>query len=213
MDGLAAWTPTRGTLQGAVLSPLLANLFLHPLDVPMAEHGIKMVRYADDFVLLCSDESQAQAALEQVRAWTEANGLVLHPDKTHVGNCMVPGQGLEFLGYPFEAGRRFVRRKSLQALKDRVRRKTKRTRGDNVAEIIADLNPTLRGWFGYFKHAHRTTFKTVDGFVRRRLRALLRKQSKRPGHGHCRADHTRRPNAFFAQRGLFTLHEAHVLAS
>ncbi len=70
----------------------------------------------------------------------------------------------------------------------------------------------LRGWFGYFKHAFRTTFPEVDGFVRRRLRALLRKQEKRPGGGHCPVDHKRWPNAFFAKEGLFALHTAHLMA-
>jgi hypothetical protein len=79
--------------------------------------------------------------------------------------------------------------------------------------VIAELNPILQGWFGYFKHAHRTTFRAVDGFVRRRLRAVLRKRDKRPGFGLTSGDHHRWPNAYFATHGLFTLHEAHVLAS
>jgi RNA-directed DNA polymerase len=136
------------------------------------------------------------------------NGLSLHPDKTHVGDCRQPGQGFDFLGYRFEAGRRQVRKKSLSRLKDGIRAKTRRTRGDSLARIVADLNPVLRGWFNYFKHAHPYTFEAVDGFVRRRLRALLRKQEKRPGFGRCRADQMRWNNAFFAAAGLFTLHTA-----
>lgn len=213
LDGLERWTPTGGTPQGAVLSPLLANVYLHPLDREMTEAGYRMVRYADDFVVLCRTPEEAQAALARVRAWMESNGLTLHPDKTRVGDCMEQGQGYEFLGYRFEGGRRWVRPKSLMALKDKIRRKTKRTRGESVARIIADLNPTLRGWFEYFKHAHRSTFRPIDGFVRRRLRALLRKQQKRPGQGRCYQDHRRWPNAFFAAHGLFTLFEAFALAS
>jgi RNA-directed DNA polymerase len=170
------------------------------------------VRYADDFVVLCRSREEAEAALAEVRDWVEANGLTLHPDKTHMGDCRRPGQGFEFLGYRFEAGRRWVRKKSLDRLKDKVRDKTRRTRGDSLACVIDDLNPKLRGWFGYFKHAHHTTFAEVDGFVRRRLRALLRKQEKRPGTGRCRDDQKRWPNAFFAGEGLFALHTAYLLA-
>lgn len=212
-DGLARWTPTSGTPQGAVISPLLANIYLHPLDREMQAAGHQMVRYADDFVVLCRSEADAQAALAQVRAWVEANGLSLHPEKTHLGDCRQKGQGFQFLGYRFEAGRRYVRSKSLNAIKERLRQRTRRTRGDSLVRVIADINPTLRGWFGYFKHARRTTFAALDGFVRRRLRALLRRQEKRPGAGHCAADHRRWSNAFFAKQGLFTLSAAHAAAS
>jgi len=210
---LERWTPTAGTPQGAVISPLLANLYLHPLDVKMSELGYRMVRYADDIVILCRSAPQAQAALQEVRAWIEENGLSLHPDKTHVGDCLEPGQGFEFLGYRFEAGRRRVRDKSLKGLKDKVRQKTRRTRGDSMRTIIEDLSPMLRGWFEYFKHAHRYTFSTLDGLIRRRLRAILRKQEKRPGMGRCYEDHRRWPNAYFANLGLFTMSQAHQHAS
>lgn len=213
ISDLDCWTPTGGTPQGAVISPLLANLYLHPLDRQMRALGYAMVRYADDFVILCRSEEEANAALEVVRRWVKANGLTLHPDKTHVGDCRVPGQGFDFLGYRFEAGRRWVRDKSFQALKARIRQRTPRTRGDSVERIIADLNPMLRGWYGYFKHAHRWTFPAVDGFVRRRLRAILRKQARRPGRGRCYADHRRWPNAYFAAHGLFTLTVVHAQAS
>jgi len=210
---LERWTPSGGTPQGAVVSPLLANIYLHALDCQMKQKGYRMVRYADDFVVLCRSAEQAQAALVEVKAWVEANGLSLNAEKTHVGDCRQEGQGFEFLGYRFEAGRRWVRRKSLKAIRDRIRMRAKRTRGDSLARIIADLNPTLRGWFNYFKHAHRTTFSGMDGFVRRRLRAILRKQEKRPGLGQCLDDHKRWPKAFFADMGLFTMTEAHALAS
>ena len=137
----AAGTPS----QGAVISPLLANLYLHPLDKLMQDTGVEMVRYADDFVILCEEETQAQKVLEQVRTWVKDNGLTLHPDKTHLGNCLEAGQGFEFLGYRFEGGKRFVRKRSLKALKDKIRRKTRRNRGDSMKTIVADLNPMLRG--------------------------------------------------------------------
>jgi RNA-directed DNA polymerase len=208
MSEAARWHPTAGTPQGAVLSPLLANLYLHPLDTLMEQGGWRMVRYADDFVILCESEAEAQAALAQVTAWVEANGLTLHPDKTRVGDCREPGQGFDFLGYRFEAGRRFVRDKSLRALKDKVREKTGRSRGDSLARIVADLNPMLRGWFGYFKHARPGLFRRLDQFIRRRLRAILRKQDKRPSMGRNWSDHVQWPNAFFADLGLFTLKTA-----
>jgi RNA-directed DNA polymerase len=211
---LARWTPTSGTPQGAVVSPLLANCYLHPLDACMAERGYRMVRYADDFVVLCTSEQQARAALQEMRDWSEANGLTLHPEKTHVVDAMQPGQGFDFLGYRFEAGRRWVRKKSLMKVRDRVRELTRRTRGDGLVKVIADLNPVLRGWFGYFKHACAATFPRLDGFVRRRLRSILRKQHGQPGRSsRARHDHQRWPNAFFAEQGLFTLQAAHAAAS
>jgi len=213
VKGLEHWKPTAGTPQGAVISPLLANLYLHPLDVKMSELGYRMVRYADDFVILCQNAPQAQAALEEVKVWVEENGLTLHPDKTHVGDCCVEGQGFEFLGYRFEAGRRWVRDKSLKGFKDKVREKTKRTRGVSLRTIIEDLTPMIRGWYGYFKNACKSTFQPLDGFIRRRLRSVLRKQEKRPGMGHCHDDHRRWPNAYFANMGLFTMATAHQRAS
>lgn len=208
LRGMERWTPVAGTPQGAVISPLLANIYLHPLDERMAALGHRMVRYADDFVVLCKSREAAEADLAEIRRWVAENGLALHPDKTHVGDCRQPGKGFEFLGYRFEAGRRWVRKKSLTRLKDSIRAKTKRTRGDSLTCIVADLNPVLRGWFGYFKHAHPYIFEAVDKLVRRRLRALLRKQEKRPGFGRCAADHRRWPNDFFAAAGLFALHTA-----
>ena len=212
MQEMARWTPTAGTPQGAVISPLLANLYLHPLDLLMEQSGRRMVRYADDFVILCRSEAEAIAALRQVEAWVAVNGLTLHPEKTRVGDSRQPGQGFEFLGYRFEAGRRLVRKKSLKALKDKVRNMTGRSRGDSLERIINDLNPMLRGWFGYFQHATPALFGVLDGFIRRRLRAILRKQEKRPGIGRCQADHQRWPNAFFATHGLFTLRLAYEQA-
>jgi RNA-directed DNA polymerase len=211
---LRRWTPASGTPQGAVISPLLANVYLHELDVRLRAGGWQMVRYADDFVVLCSTEQQARAALQAIGGWTTEVGLNLHPDKTHVGNCMLPGQGFEFLGYRFEAGRRTVRRKSLAALRDRIRQRTRRTSGDSLPSIVKSLNPVLRGWFGYFKHAHASTFKPIDAFMRRRLRSLLCKREGRSYvYNRSLSNHLRWPNAFFADLGLFTLHEAWVSAS
>jgi RNA-directed DNA polymerase len=212
MEDLKRWTPLSGSPQGAVISPLLANIYLHELDVEMREAGMVMLRYADDAVVLCRSREEAEAALARLRAWVNANGLTLHPDKTHVGDCRVAGQGFDFLGYRFEAGKRQVRKKSLMSLRDKIRARTKRNVGQSIDVVIASLNPMLKGWFAYFKHAHRFTFSSIDGFVRRRLRAILRRQEHRPGQGHCRHDHQRWPNAFFAKLGLFTMFEALSLA-
>jgi RNA-directed DNA polymerase len=208
LEGMDRWTPLQGSPQGAVISPLLANIYLHPLDRLMAERGDRMVRYADDFVILCRTREAAEAALAVVRDWVSKVGLSLHPEKTHVGDCRQPGQGFEFLGYRFEAGKRLVRKKSLAKLKDSIRAKTRRTCGHSCAGVIAALNPVLRGWFGYFKHAHPTTFTAIDGFVRRRIRALLLKQKKRVHIGIGTLIHTTWPNAYFANAGLFALHTA-----
>ena len=209
LKGMQRWRPTAGTPQGAVISPLLANIYLHPLDWRLQQQGYRMVRYADDFVVLCRSAEEAQAALSAVRLWVEQNGLELNAEKTHVGDCRVPGEGFEFLGYRFEAGRRWVRRKSLHALRDRIRDKTKRSCGQSLARIIAGLNPVLKGWFNYFKHVHPAVFAGVDGFVRRRLRSVLsmhlRKGCRR---GRSAVDHARWPNAYFAAAGLFTMVEA-----
>lgn len=209
LDGMKRWTPVSGTPQGAVISPLLANLYLHDLDQLLADQGYCMVRYADDFVVLCQSQVAADKARDTIAEWTQTQGLTLHPEKTHVGDCRQKGQGFEFLGYRFEAGRRWVRKKSLNSFKDRLRKATRRTRGRSLAFVIAELNPMLRGWFGYFKHAHGWTFTSLDGFIRRRLRAMLRRQQKRPGQGHNYEDHQRWSNAFFAAAGLFTLTTAH----
>ena len=208
LSGLDRWTPVAGTPQGAVISPLLANIYLDPLDRLLAEHGYPMVRYADDFVILTRSHVEAEAALALVKEWVTVNGLILHPDKTRIANCRKKGNGFEFLGYRFERGRRYVRKKSLDKLKETIREKTKRTRGQSLAFVIADLNRTLRGWFGYFKHAHPRIFSVLDKLIRRRLRAMLRRQTRRSGFGKARSDHQRWPNAYFANAGLFALHAA-----
>ncbi len=203
LDGASLWTPDAGTPQGAVLSPLLSNIYLDPLDHHMEKAGYEMVRYADDFVLLCKSESEAQQALALVREWTQAAGLTLHPDKTRIVDATQPG-GFDFLGYHFERGYKWPRKKSLNKLKDAIRAKTPRMRGENLSVIIADLNRTLRGWFEYFKHSHKTTFRPLDSWLRMRLRSILRWRSGRVGRGHG-WDNQRWPNAFFTEAGLFSL--------
>jgi RNA-directed DNA polymerase len=183
---------------------------LDPLDQQMARAGFEMVRYADDFVLLCRSEAEARRALERVQAWTAPAGLTLHPVKTRIVDARQPG-GFDFLGYHFERGLRWPRRKSLDKLKDTIRAQTRRRNGQSLHAVIANLNRSLAGWFEYFKHSHRPTFAMVDKWVRMRMRRLLRQRLD--GRGHHRGwDHLRWPNAFFHQRGLFSLACAPVLA-
>jgi RNA-directed DNA polymerase len=203
MDGMKCWTPTRGTPQGAVISPLLSNLYLDPLDHAMAERGFEMVRYADDFVILCRSEGEARDALAVVETWTAQAGLSLHPDKTRIVDATQPGGGFDFLGYHFERDRRWPRKKSLMKLKEAVRAKTHRANGQSLGQTITNVNRTLRGWYEYFQHSHWTWLRDLDKWVRMRLRSILRKRSGRRGRGRG-LDHHRWPNAFFDDQGLFS---------
>jgi len=209
LDGLREWTPEEGSPQGGCISPLLSNIYLNPLDHLMAQQGFEMVRYADDFVILCRSPEEAANALALVQQWTAEAGLKLHPEKTKIVDTQT--DVFDFLGYRFQRGRRYPRPKSLQKLKDAIRAKTKRTSGESLMKIINDLTPRLRGWFEYFKHSYRTTFSALDGWIRMRLRSLLRKRMGKRGRGRG-SDHHRWPNKFFADRGLYSLKTAHELA-
>lgn len=209
LDGLSTWTPEEGTPQGAVISPLLANIYLDPLDHAMAEQGFAMVRYADDFVIMCRSADDAQRALAAVQEWVAQANLHLHPTKTRIVH--VEQEGFDFLGYHFRGRQHWPRHKSLVKLRDTLRRKTHRTDGRSLRFIIADVNRTLWGWFGYFKHSLKTTFVSVDGWLRMRLRSILRRRAGRHGRGHG-ADHHRWPNGYFAEQGLLSLVRAHALA-
>lgn len=208
LDGLTQWNPIRGTPQGAVISPLLANIYLDPLDHHMEQQGFRMVRYADDFVILCRTREEAERALQMVQSWVAEAGLTLHPEKTRVVSTT---EGFDFLGYHFRGNNRWPRKKSLAKLKATIRAKTRRANGHSLKYIIADVNRTLIGWFGYFQHSIRSTFTGVDGWVRMRLRSILRK--RRGGRGRGRGtDHHRWPNSYFAKQGLWSLLAAHEKA-
>src|SRR5665213_833305 len=175
----------------------------------MASAGYEMVRYADDFVILCQTKEQAQAALEAVAAWTAQAGLTLHPEKTRIVDAQI--EPFECLGYRFERGRRWPRDKSMLKLRETIRGKTRRNDGRALSVIIADVNRSLRGWFGYFKHSYKTVFPGVDGWVRGRLRSVLRRRHKCRGKAKGR-DHQRWPNAYFAGEGFYSLKEAFARA-
>jgi RNA-directed DNA polymerase len=207
MESGQGWKPTeQGTPQGAVISPLLANLYLNPLDHLMAQGGRQMVRYADDFVILCGSEAEAREILEQLRQWVEQAGLTLHPTKTRIVDATQKG-GFDFLGYHFERGHRWPRRKSLDKFKEAIRQKTRRLRPGSMSSIILDVNRTVRGWFGYFQHSNLTTFIRLDGWVRGRLRTIERKRHRLQGRARGR-DHQRWPNDYFTFLGLISMASA-----
>lgn len=204
LEELKGWQPTeRGTPQGAVISPMLANLYLNPLDHEMARRGWAMVRYADDFVVLCRTREEAEAVLAWLREWTTGAGLTLHPTKTRI--VQVASEGFDFLGWHFRGDKKWPRKKSVQKLQDKLRPLTRRTNGRSLGEIIAKANPILRGWHGYFRESLPSGLSDMDGWLRRRLRAMLRKREKRPAFGLSKADHTKWPNRWFAAQGLFSL--------
>jgi len=210
MGTAEGWVPEEGTPQGAVISPLLSNIYLDALDQQMAKQGYEMIRYADDFVILCRSEAEARAVLAEVQAWTASAGLTLHPTKTRIVDARQTG-GFDFLGYHFAAGQRWPRAKSLGKLKDTIRGKTRRTYGQSLSAIITDVNRTMRGWFEYFQHSRRFAFEVLDSWVRMRLRSILRYREGRRGRGRG-TDHHRWPNVFFAEQGLLSLVAAHDLA-
>lgn len=209
MDGLKGWEATeQGTPQGAVISPLLSNLYLNPLDHLMAAQGYEMTRYADDFVVQCRSEAQAQKALEIIAQWAQDNGLTVHPTKTRIVDASQKG-GFDFLGYHFERGMKWPRQKSEDKFKETIRTKTRRKQGISMTEILIKLNPMLRGWYGYFQYSQRDELERLDGWIRMRLRSILRKHqgAKGPGRGN---DHVKWPNAYFDKLGLFRLARARV---
>ncbi|MGH3849154.1 MAG: group II intron reverse transcriptase/maturase [Pseudonocardiaceae bacterium] len=206
MEGTEVWKPEAGTPQGAVMSPLLANIYLDPLDHSMARRGTEMVRYADDFVLMCGSREEAEAALTALQTWVEGSGLELHPEKTRIVDARERG-GFDFLGYHFERGMRWPKPGSTKQFRRAIGAKTSRSRGDSLGTIITSVNPIIRGWYEYYKHGKVNTFDTMDGYVRGRLRSILRKRAGGRGRGRG-ADHQKWNNAFFDEHGLFTMKAA-----
>jgi RNA-directed DNA polymerase len=210
LEGMASWEPEEGTPQGGVISPLLANIYLHPLDRLLAGAGLEMVRYADDLVVLCGQAQEAPQALAAVQGWMESAGLSLQPQKTRIVDMNEVGSHFDFLGYRFWRGskgnlRRFVRPKSKTKLKDKLKPQTRRGTGRSLPAIITRINPVLRGWYGYFRQASVESLKEMDGWVRGRLRSILRKRERKL-RGRARGgDHQRWNNRYFAALGLFCL--------
>ena len=204
MESGKDWQPTeKGTPQGAVISPLLANIYLDPLDHLMEGRGWNMIRYADDFIILCESRAKAEQALAEVAAWVKEAELVLHPEKTRIVDASQPG-GFDFLGWHFERGWKWPRDKSVKRFKETIRKETKRTSGHCLPAIIGKLNPRLRGWLGYFAGSNGSIYTDIDKWLRMRLRSILRKRQKRKGRGRGK-DHQRYRIAYFADLGLISL--------
>jgi RNA-directed DNA polymerase len=187
-----------GTPQGGVISPLLANIYLHVLDTEFSRRGLgELVRYADDGVVLCRSAAQARAALDAIGEILASLGLRLHPDKTKVVDLRQGREGLDFLGCHFHArmsGRlweqkrmiryylhRWPSQRAMKRLRDKVRARTGRNRvGRDIRDVIADLNPLLRGWGNYFRTGNAAVkFRQADDYVVFRLRRLMIKKRGR----------------------------------
>jgi RNA-directed DNA polymerase len=214
MESGKEWQPTEtGTPQGAVISPILANIYLNSLDHLMAKAGKQMVRYADDFVVMCENETEANEVLEQLRHWVDKTGLILHPTKTRIVDASQKG-GFDFPGYHFERGYRWPRQKSLLKFRETIRAKTGRLRPGSMNAIVEEVNRTLKGWFEYFKHSNKWTFKDLDSWVRGRFRSILRSRHRQKGTGRGTITSSRKwPNAYFADLGLISLALARSKAS
>ena len=206
LEELRTWTPETGVPQGAVLSPVLANAYLNPLDHQMANLGYEMVRYADDFVILCRTLEEAQAALAIVQAWVSEQGLTLHPDKTRIVDYRE--ESFAFLGYSFRGRFRFPRAKSHEKFMDRIRELTPRKSGESLDLMIQRLNRTLRGWFHYFRHCFWNIYENYDARIRTRLRRMLLRRHRR--NPRRLTSQQRWPNAYFAEQGLFSLRAAQL---
>ncbi len=197
VDGVHERT-VAGTPQGGVISPLLANIYLHMLDTELARRNVgELVRYADDGVVLCRSAVQAEHALAAVGEILASLGLRLHPDKTKVVDLRGGEEGLDFLGCHFRArmsGRlweqrgivryylhRWPSQRAMARLRDKVRLRTGRNRsGMDIRDVIADLNPILRGWGNYFRTGNAATkFRQIDWYVVGRLHRLLVKKRGR----------------------------------
>jgi RNA-directed DNA polymerase len=164
----------------AVVSPLLANIYLDGLDWRIAKAGLQMVRYADDFVILCRTEQEAQRALALITEWMQGAELTLHPQKTKIVDA-TQRDGFEFLGYHFERGQKWARKKSEVKVREKLRARTRRNNGQSLKSIITGINPILRGWFNYFQYSKLNALQAMDGWIRGRLRSILRKRTKKKG--------------------------------
>lgn len=206
LEELREWTPVAGVPQGAVLSPVLSNLYLNPLDHQMANSGLQMVRYADDFVVLCRSEQEAELALSEIQQWVQAAGLTLHPTKTKIVDSRT--ESFAFLGYSFRGDQIHPRRESLAKMKARLVELTPRQRPGSIESIAKELNPILIGWFTYFRHCRWSVFTALDKKLRSRLRRLqLQRHRKNPAR---LPRQQRWPNDYFAKAGLWSLREAHL---
>ena len=181
---------TTGTPQGGVISPLLANIYLDAFDETWTRdwgHLGKLVRYADDLVVLCRSESQAREALSRIRELMGALRLTLHPQKTKLVELGIGKEGFDFLGCHFRIVRSHYRGKcylfrwpshrAMNAIREKVRSLTGRRRWagmKDIRDVIAVLNPVLRGWCNYFRTGNASRhFNSLDRFLASRLVRLI----------------------------------------
>jgi RNA-directed DNA polymerase len=216
MGSIEAEERDEGTPQGGVISPLLANIYLNPLDHLMSKSGHEMVRYADDMVILCPSAEAAENVLQKLREWSAQAGLELHPEKTKIVDMGQPKAHFDFLGYRFWRGKtsgrisRHIRPKSAKKLREAIKPHTRRCNGHSMSAIAQKLRPKLQGFYEYFKHASESSMSALDGWIRGRMRSILRKRAGRKGRGRG-LDHHRWPNSYFTKIGLFNLKEAREL--
>ena len=192
----------RGTPQGGVASPLLSNILLTPFDQEMRRKGYQLTRWADDWVVTCESAAEARAAIAAARRILEQLGVQLHPQKTRVVHVR---RGFEFLGYKIKRGKgqlrlspdqirsgikpgalyAYPREKSIRRFMDQVRALTRRRVPLQTKELIAELNPVIRGWGHYYKRAHvRGLFHQLDGWIVRRIRSHQFKRWRNRGWRH-----------------------------
>ena len=190
------WKATEeGTPQGGVISPLLANIYLNYFDEKMTKRGYKLVRFADDFVVLTKSERKAERALKVIKEIAEGElKLRLHPEKTVLTNFW---SGFVFLGFEFHHSEyKRPREKKVREFKDKVRDKTSRTRPQSVEVIIKELNAVIRGWGNYFKIGNiKGLFERLDKWIRMRIRTFIE------GRKTVRQNY-RLPNAVLKDKGL-----------
>lgn len=187
-----------GTPQGGVISPLLANIYLHAFDREMTRRGYQVVRYADDLVVLCKLERKAKRALEVCRQiLTEELMLTLNAEKTRIASFK---EGFDFLGFRLQSRFKKPRAKAVEGFKAKVRHLTRRQQGRNLDGVIEALNPVIRGWGNYFRRTNwRSDAGGMDAWIRRRLRSFIRKKAGVALQSY------RYPNAFFQKKGLVSL--------
>jgi RNA-directed DNA polymerase len=203
MEEMNIWYETTGTPQGGIVSPVLANIFLHDLDVALEKQGTAWVRYADDVVALCQSREEAEQVLESIRAILGGLGLKLSPEKTRIVHL---DEGFDFLGWHYQGTKRWPRHKSVDKLRRRLRALTRRNRPGGLTSICEDLSPVQRGWFNFFRNGNsQSAFNTLDKWLRRRLRSLLRRRHKYRGISRGGNDHLRWSNSYFVRHGFFSL--------
>jgi len=208
MEGWSLNRTSAGTPQGGVISPLLCNIVLHELDTRLEAEGIAWVRYADDFVLLCETREQAERAHDIAAQALAPLGLRLNGEKTRIVHL---DEGFDFLGWRYKGRQRWPRDKSVKAFRQKAKLKTLRNRPGSIEAVCAELEPLLRGFFNYFRNGNSArTFSHVTGWLRRRLRGMLRKRQYGKSGISTRMEHFVWPNAYFAAKGLFDL-QSHLV--